>query len=177
MANGNSSEYDKAESIIRNSGVKDLLQIGFYISATVVHHENNTMKVYEVSLTFDRRRIVKCTCTCPSNSVMCCHIVAVCLNRIFYSKQTVLRPPVSESLLKLTQDQLRKFAQYLISRLPQQILPAAQNILDDLITNKESEINTVPGAPDPTSGPSVFDKNNWCLDLGPLHEGQFNLFK
>lgn len=157
---------------MKNFGVKNLLQIGFYISASVLHSENNTTKSYEVSLTFDRRRIVKCTCTCPSSSVMCCHIVAVCLNRICHSKQTALRPPVSESLLKLDRDQLQKFAQYLISRLPQQILPAAQNILDDLITNKESVINKVPGAPDPTSGPSVFDKHNWCLDLGPLHEGR-----
>ncbi len=49
-----------------------------------------------------------------------------------------LRPPVSESLSLLKMDQLRKFAQYLISDLPEQILPVAQNILDALQSQKLS---------------------------------------
>lgn len=150
--------------------MKNLLQIGFYISATVRDMVNHTMTSYEVSLTFDRRRIVSCTCTCASSSIMCCHTVAVCLSRILHSNRTELRPPVSESLLKLKKDQLRKFAQYLITKLPQQILPTAQHILDDLL-NKDSEINHSPGAPDPTSGPAAFEKTSWCLDLLPVLEG------
>ena len=38
--------------------------------------------------------------------------------------QVTLRAPVSESLSRLQRDQLQKFAQYLISELPQQV-PAA----------------------------------------------------
>ena len=63
-----------------------------------------------------------------------------------------LRAPVSESLSRLKRDQLRKFAQYLIARLPEQILPVAQKILDDLLSQAQTDINTVMGAPDPTLG-------------------------
>lgn len=54
-----------------------------------------------------------------------------------------LRAPVSESLSRLQRDQLQKFAQYLISELPQQILPTAQRLLDELLSAQPSAINTV----------------------------------
>lgn len=60
-----------------------------------------------------------------------------------------LRAPVSESLTRLQRDQLQKFAQYLISELPQQILPTAQRLLDELLSSQPTTINTVCGAPDP----------------------------
>jgi hypothetical protein len=41
---------------------------------------------------------------------------------------------VSESLSRLERDQLQKFAQYLIAELPQQILPTAQRLLDELLS-------------------------------------------
>lgn len=55
----------------------------------------------------------------------------------------MLRAPVSESLSRLHRDQLQKFAQYLISELPQQILPTAQRLLDELLSSQRSAINTV----------------------------------
>lgn len=58
-----------------------------------------------------------------------------------------LRAPVSESLSRLQRDQLQKFAQYLISELPQQILPTAQRLLDELLSSQSTEINTLSGAP------------------------------
>ena len=81
-----------------------------------------------------------------------------------------LRAPVSESLSCLTRDQLQKFAQYLISELPQQILPTAQQLLDDLLMDENSDINKVCGAPDPTAGASVNEQTKWCLDELRLHE-------
>lgn len=45
---------------------------------------------------------------------------------------------MSESLSRLERDQLRKFAQYLIAKLPEQILPVAQNILDDLLSQAQT---------------------------------------
>lgn len=48
-------------------------------------------------------------------------------------QEVCLRAPVSESLTRLQRDQLQKFAQYLISELPQQILPTAQRLLDELL--------------------------------------------
>jgi hypothetical protein len=50
---------------------------------------------------------------------------------------------VSESLSRLHREQLQKFAQYLISELPQQILPTAQRLLDELLSSQPSAINTV----------------------------------
>lgn len=58
-----------------------------------------------------------------------------------------LRAPVSESLSRLQRDQLQKFAQYLISELPQQILPTAQRLLDELLASSSTAINEEAGAP------------------------------
>jgi len=65
---------------------------------------------------------------------------------MFQPKAVTLRAPVSESLSKLRRDQLQKFAQYLISELPQQILPTAQRLLDELLAHA-TEINILSGAP------------------------------
>ena len=81
-----------------------------------------------------------------------------------------LRAPVSESLTRLQRDQLQKFAQYLISELPQQILPTAQRLLDELLSSQPTTINTVCGAPDPTAGASINDLTNWYLDEKTLFE-------
>lgn len=62
---------------------------------------------------------------------------------ILQPTQVCLRAPVSESLSRLHRDQLQKFAQYLISELPQQILPTAQRILDELLSSQPSAINSV----------------------------------
>lgn len=52
---------------------------------------------------------------------------------LIQQNEVCLRAPVSESLTRLQRDQLQKFAQYLISELPQQILPTAQRLLDELL--------------------------------------------
>lgn len=62
---------------------------------------------------------------------------------VFQPNQVTLRAPVSESLSRLHRDQLQKFAQYLISELPQQILPTAQRLLDQLLSTQQSAINSV----------------------------------
>ena len=52
---------------------------------------------------------------------------------LFQPQSVKLRAPVSESLTRLSRDQLQSFAQYLIAELPQQILPTAQRLLDELL--------------------------------------------
>lgn len=84
--------------------------------------------------------------------------------------QVCLRAPVSESLSRLQREQLQKFAQYLISELPQQILPTAQRLLDELLSATPSAINTYCGAPDPTAGASANDQTPWYLDEKTLHD-------
>ncbi|KAK9875007.1 hypothetical protein WA026_005817 [Henosepilachna vigintioctopunctata] len=148
--------------------VKESLQIGFHLSANVLMQ--SPRGIHKVAVTFDRRRISSCNCTCNSAAYWCAHVVAVCLTRIHLPQSVILRAPVSESLSRLKREQLQKFAQYLISELPQQILPTAQKILDELLGSQPSAINSVCGAPDPTAGASANDQTSWYLDEKALHD-------
>ncbi|VDI34720.1 Hypothetical predicted protein [Mytilus galloprovincialis] len=171
LANGSADEFQKGEHLYKTKSVKDALQIGFHLSATLtpppVMAQNKGS--FQVAVVFDRRRISSCTCTCNGAS-WCSHVVALCLYRIHQANAVTLRAPVSESLSRLQRDQLQKFAQYLISELPQQILPTAQRLLDELLSSQKAAINTVRGAPDPTAGPSANEQTSWCLDEATLHE-------
>ncbi|XP_014261902.1 zinc finger SWIM domain-containing protein 8-like [Cimex lectularius] len=171
LANSSAEEFQRGENLFKSRAVKDPLQIGFHLSATVcIPAAFSQRGQYNVAVAFDRRRITSCNCTCNSNAYWCSHIVAVCLHRIHMPNQVCLRAPVSESLSRLHRDQLQKFAQYLISELPQQILPTAQRILDELLSSQPSAINSVCGAPDPTAGASVNEQTSWYLDEKTLHD-------
>ncbi|GFN83174.1 Zinc finger swim domain-containing protein 8-like, partial [Plakobranchus ocellatus] len=143
----------------------------FHLSGTVSQNvaQGQSKGSFNVAVVFDRRRISSCTCTCGSSAFWCSHVVALCLFRIHQAGSVCLRAPVSESLSRLHRDQLQKFAQYLISELPQQILPTAQQILDELLSSQETAMNTVCGAPDPTAGPSASEQTSWSLDESALH--------
>ena len=170
LANGSADEFQKGEHLYKTKSVKEALQIGFHLSATLTPPAVIANKgSFQVAVVFDRRRISSCTCTCNGAS-WCSHVVALCLYRIHQANAVTLRAPVSESLSRLQRDQLQKFAQYLISELPQQILPTAQRLLDELLSSQKAAINTVRGAPDPTAGPSANEQTSWCLDEATLHE-------
>ncbi|PSN52082.1 hypothetical protein C0J52_03900, partial [Blattella germanica] len=162
------------------NGSADEFQRGFHLSASVWPPPSvgQTRGQYNVAVTFDRRRITSCNCTCSSTAYWCSHVVAVCLHRIHQPTQVCLRAPVSESLSRLHREQLQKFAQYLISELPQQILPTAQRLLDELLSSQPSAINTVCGAPDPTAAapPAAAEWSNLLRPLrGREPEGMWNL--
>ncbi|XP_050072092.1 zinc finger SWIM domain-containing protein 8 homolog [Anopheles maculipalpis] len=168
LANSSADEFHRGEQLFKNRTVKDPLQIGFHLSATVVQAQPRNH--YNVAVTFDRRKISSCSCTCLPTTYWCSHVVAVCLYRIHCPTKVSLRAPVSESLSRLQREQLQKFAQYLISEQSQQILPIAQRLLDELLSAQPTTINTVYGAPDPTAGASVNDQTNWYLDEKTLHD-------
>ncbi|TWW54231.1 Zinc finger SWIM domain-containing protein 8, partial [Takifugu flavidus] len=171
LANGSPDEFQRGEQLYRIRAVKDPLQIGFHLSATVVTNQSGQSKgAYNVAVMFDRCRITSCSCTCGAGAKWCAHVVALCLFRIHNASAVCLRAPVSESLSRLQRDQLQKFAQYLISELPQQILPTAQRLLDELLSSQSTAINTVCGAPDPTAGPSASDQSTWYLDESTLSD-------
>uniref|UniRef100_A0A3P9JCU0 Zinc finger, SWIM-type containing 8 n=1 Tax=Oryzias latipes TaxID=8090 RepID=A0A3P9JCU0_ORYLA len=171
LANGSPDEFQRGEQLYRIRAVKDPLQIGFHLSATVVSSQSGQSKgAYNVAVMFDRCRITSCSCTCGAGAKWCAHVVALCLFRIHNASAVCLRAPVSESLSRLQRDQLQKFAQYLISELPQQILPTAQRLLDELLSSQSTAINTVCGAPDPTAGPSALDQSTWYLDESTLSD-------
>ncbi|XP_062851599.1 zinc finger SWIM domain-containing protein 8 [Trichomycterus rosablanca] len=171
LANGSPDEFQRGEQLYRMRAVKDPLQIGFHLSATVLSPQAGQSKgAYNVAVMFDRCRITSCSCTCGAGAKWCAHVVALCLFRIHNASAVCLRAPVSESLSRLQRDQLQKFAQYLISELPQQILPTAQRLLDELLSSQSTAINTVCGAPDPTAGPSASDQSTWYLDESTLSD-------
>lgn len=162
LANGSPDEFQKGEVLVRSKLLENVLQIGFHLGCTI--------ESFNVAITFDRCRISSCSCTCNTISKWCSHVVALCLYRMQHPEALCLRAPVSESLSRLQRDQLQKFAQYLISELPQQILPTAQKLLDELLLSETSLINTVAGAPDPTAGPSATELTRWFLDETTLHD-------
>lgn len=166
LANGKSDVYTRAEDLISLNCVCDMLQVGFHLSANVRDLQvlTNDMDYCRVAVTFDRRRVTSCSCSCPQQTLWCQHVVAVCLQRIRKPLEVTLRAPVSESLQRLEKNQLQKFAQYLINELPQQILPAAQKLLDELLSGEVAIINQNPAAPDPTAGATINEHTSWCLD-------------
>lgn len=104
--------------------------VGFHLSGSVLPYNHGMVSAtsdmeqvqsHKPAVVFDRGHVTSCTCTCNPSAAWCCHIVALCLHRIYQSHSVVLRPPVSESLSRLQRNQLQKFSQYLISELPQQV--------------------------------------------------------
>lgn len=63
----------------------------------------------------------------------------------------------------MDRQQLQKFVQYLISEHHTEVLPTAQKLADEILQQR-SEINQIPGAPDPTAGASADDDHTWHLD-------------
>lgn len=80
LANSSADEFHRGEQLFKNKCVKDPLQIGFHLSATVSTSQPKNQ--FNVAVTFDRRRISSCNCTCTSSAYWCSHVVAVCLFRI-----------------------------------------------------------------------------------------------
>uniref|UniRef100_H2Y5Y3 SWIM-type domain-containing protein n=1 Tax=Ciona savignyi TaxID=51511 RepID=H2Y5Y3_CIOSA len=171
LANGSPDEFLRGEQLVRGKCVRNVLQIGFHLCANVVPpYTSHPQNPCAVAVMFDRRRITSCSCNCGSSAKWCAHVVALCLIRIQQPLSVCMRAPVSESLSRLRRDQLQKFAQYLISELPQQILPTAQRLLDELLSSQSTVINRLSGAPDPTAGPSMSDKSLWFLDENALND-------
>lgn len=169
LANGNADVFIRAEELITLNCVCDMLQVGFHLSANV-RFLSDDLDYFRVAITFDRRRITSCSCSCSASTFWCQHAVAVCLQRIRQPNDVTLRAPVSESLQRLEKNQLQKFAQYLINELPQQILPAAQKLLDELLSGDDAVINQNPAAPDPTAGATINEQTSWCLDDSHLSQ-------
>ncbi|VDK54690.1 unnamed protein product, partial [Anisakis simplex] len=192
LANGNADEFGRGEYLYESDAVHDVFQIGYHLSAVVnglisgsmsagtlavptsaavpatVKPNRQSKNIYNVSVRVDRCRIVSCSCSCAFKASWCQHVVAVCLHRIHRSHQIEYRVTIWDSINELTNNKLKKFAQFLINDLPRQYLPLAQRLIDQL-RNPNSEINTAVGAPDPTDGGHE-DVAIWCLDQRTLHE-------
>jgi len=98
-----------------------------------------------VSVSFDRCKITAVTCTCGNKDIFyCAHVVALALYRVRKPEQVKLRLPISETLFQMNRDQLQKFIQYLITVHHTEVLPTAQKLADEILS-QDSEINQVHG--------------------------------
>ncbi|KAL1130265.1 hypothetical protein AAG570_013203 [Ranatra chinensis] len=127
-------------------------------------------KQYRVSVSFDRCKITTVNCSCETRDIFWCeHVVALSLFRIRNAESIRLRMPISETLLQMDRQQLQKFVQYLIAEHCTEVLPTAQKLADEIL-HPRSEINQIPGAPDPTAGASADDEHSWHLDEEQVSE-------
>uniref|UniRef100_A0A665WRT2 SWIM-type domain-containing protein n=1 Tax=Echeneis naucrates TaxID=173247 RepID=A0A665WRT2_ECHNA len=164
-------------TLLEGGWVDNVLQVGFHLSGTVTDPAtpSSPEMVCSVSVSFDRCKITAVTCTCGNKDIFyCAHVVALSLYRVRKPEQVKLHLPISETLFQMSRDQLQKFVQYLISVHHTEVLPTAQKLADEILS-QNSEINQVHGAPDPTAGASVDDENCWHLDEEQVQE-QVKLF-
>ncbi len=125
---------------------------------------------YNVSVGFDRCKITEVSCTCGNKDILWCpHVVALSLFRIRNPDKVTLRVPISETLLQMNREQLQKLLQYLITEHHTEVLPTAQRLADEILL-KTSEINRLPGAPDPTAGAGAEDESCWHLDAEQVRQ-------
>ncbi|KAI3362081.1 hypothetical protein L3Q82_012404 [Scortum barcoo] len=169
--------FRRGIALLESGCVDNVLQVGFHLSGTV--RESATSSEPEllcnVSVSFDRCKITAVTCSCANKDIFyCAHVVALSLYRVRKPEQVKLRLPISETLFQMNRDQLQKFVQYLITVHHTEVLPTAQKLADEILS-QNSEINQVHGAPDPTAGASVDDENCWHLDEEQVQE-QVKLF-
>uniref|UniRef100_G1KI62 Zinc finger SWIM-type containing 6 n=1 Tax=Anolis carolinensis TaxID=28377 RepID=G1KI62_ANOCA len=164
-------------SLARRGCVDNVLQVGFHLSGTVTEPavQSEPETVCNVAISFDRCKITSVTCSCGNKDIFyCAHVVALSLYRIRKPDQVKLHLPISETLFQMNRDQLQKFVQYLITVHHTEVLPTAQKLADEILS-QNSEINQVHGAPDPTAGASIDDENCWHLDEEQVQE-QVKLF-
>uniref|UniRef100_A0A8C1LNR2 Zinc finger, SWIM-type containing 6 n=1 Tax=Cyprinus carpio TaxID=7962 RepID=A0A8C1LNR2_CYPCA len=169
--------FRRGIALLESGCVDNVLQVGFHLSGTVTEPATTSEPemVCSVAISFDRCKITSVTCGCGNKDIFyCAHVVALSLYRVRRPEQVKLHLPISETLFQMNRDQLQKFVQYLITVHHTEVLPTAQKLADEILS-QNSEINQVHGAPDPTAGASVDDENCWHLDEEQVQE-QVKLF-
>ncbi|KAB0369764.1 hypothetical protein FD755_018757, partial [Muntiacus reevesi] len=119
--------------------------LGFHLSGTVTEPaiQSEPETVCNVAISFDRCKITSVTCSCGNKDIFyCAHVVALSLYRIRKPDQVKLHLPISETLFQMNRDQLQKFVQYLITVHHTEVLPTAQKLADEILS-QNSEINQV----------------------------------
>ncbi|XP_067114541.1 LOW QUALITY PROTEIN: zinc finger SWIM domain-containing protein 6 [Osmerus mordax] len=169
--------FRRGIALLESGCVDNVLQVGFHLSGTVTEPATSSEPelACSVSVSFDRCKITAVTCGCGNKDIFyCAHVVALSMYRVRKPEQVKLHLPISETLSQMSRDQLQKFVQYLISVHHTEVLPTAQKLADEILS-QNSEINQFHGAPDPTAGASVDDENCWHLDEEQVQE-QVKLF-
>lgn len=166
--------FQRGLALLEENAVRNVLQVGFQLSGKVFEEEDTKYgaqkEEYSVSVGFDRCKINEVSCTCGNKDILWCpHVVALALYRIRNPEKVTLRVPISETLLQMNREQLQKLLQYLITEHHTEVLPTAQRLADEILL-KTSEINRLPGAPDPTAGAGADDESCWHLDAEQVRQ-------
>ena len=123
-----------------------------------------------VAVTVDRRRITSTLCSAHSDSSWCRHVVKLVFYRIDYPHKVQYRLPVSDSIQRLSESQMKQLVSLLISRRPLDMLPLAQEMLDNFLERKQGNrkigIGSVPvlELPDLTAGGGMDDEGLWRVE-------------
>ncbi|XP_069051744.1 zinc finger SWIM domain-containing protein 4-like [Lepisosteus oculatus] len=172
--------FQRGVQLLETPGaVQDILQVGFLLSASVrecpacLSSDPNLQppacacegaRVLRVSLAFAQRRVTAVSCSCGGDAY-CAHVVALLLFRLRGGGRGVRgRPPISDTLARLSRAQLQKLAQHLIAQNPPSLVPAAQELAEQL--QEEGR----PGAPDPTAGLGPKGDGRWALQEDQLRQ-------
>lgn len=138
---------NKNKSAFLKSVLLSFFHPGFHLSGTVREPATSAEPelLCNVSVSFDRCKITAVTCGCGNKDIFyCAHVVALALYRVRKPEQVKLRLPISETLFQMNRDQLQKFVQYLITVHHTEVLPTAQKLADEILS-QNSEINQVHG--------------------------------
>ncbi|KAK4816069.1 hypothetical protein QYF61_011077 [Mycteria americana] len=144
-------DHSDKQLFLSNRDVIKLGLRGFHLSGTVTEPamQSEPETVCNVAISFDRCKITSVTCSCGNKDIFyCAHVVALSLYRIRKPDQVKLHLPISETLFQMNRDQLQKFVQYLITVHHTEVLPTAQKLADEILS-QNSEINQVHGSGDP----------------------------
>lgn len=157
-----SYEVMKLDHLKLNSLSLSRSRSGFHLSGTVTEPATPSEPevVCSVAISFDRCKITSVTCGCGNKDIFyCAHVVALSLYRVRRPEQVKLHLPISETLFQMNRDQLQKFVQYLITVHHTEVLPTAQKLADEILS-QNSEINQVHGEGTRLPGP---DNTGHCV--------------
>jgi hypothetical protein len=169
LANGTTTLFEGGEQIYNNNLVKNVIQIGYLVNATVDRcyldeikpktNQKSTLNevcyygnisTFHVTICVDRQRITSTKCTC-GQSTWCHHVVATCLYRIYKKDIVEYRVTMFDSVNDLNKEQLKKLFQLCMNALPIHFITTGQKYIDEL-RDPRSEASMLKGAPDPTDG-------------------------
>ena len=124
-----------------------------------------------VAVSVDRRRVTSTLCSAHPDSRWCQHVVKLVFYRMDYPNNVQYRRPLSDSVQRLSERQLKQFVSLLIARRPLDMLAVAQETLDDLrrkdgtkSRDAKREDLSVLEVPDLTAGGGIDDEGLWCVE-------------
>ncbi|XP_070541969.1 uncharacterized protein [Ptychodera flava] len=155
LVNTDEQAWTMAAKFVEREKLTDVIQVGFMVTASV-----SDGRPYQVSLTFERCKIVSSTCSGCVKQLWCSHILAAVIYRIRFSHKVVIHAPMTESLSALSREQLQKLLQYHVAEDPGLVLGKLFKHFDD-VRDVQSDINQTDALPDPTIGLAEGISNTW----------------